>query len=360
MMEGMEQKEMNVAELMQGMQMAGATLVDGETVHVVIGSPPKEPVHVSGTVTLSGKPVEGGILSFFGEGRAVMENLAFASVDADGNYDLILEGGGPYLISVQRMGASALEQITIELTRTIPNEEEVRLDIALPEARISGKIQSPDGSPAAETRVSIYTEGATSTGTMLGGSYVEAVSDVDGVYDIRGLQAGSYFVCAGGPSMMGLQSDSEEQASGRVFSDTFTLKENQWVQNVNLKLKSPGTLRARMLDEEGKPVGGAALFMRDHRGRPLESFSFDDFGQQRIRRVHGLGTGFIHGHGPAQSLGQQAKRCVHDQVRRDHQHYVGTRTGNPASGGIEGQGQPALQSQTPGPGSGWDQRGAAL
>ncbi|HPF14449.1 MAG TPA: carboxypeptidase-like regulatory domain-containing protein, partial [Planctomycetota bacterium] len=290
--EALEQKEVDIAGITGGMKTATAKIVDGETTHVVLGTPPSQPIRVEGSVTLGGQAVTSGFVSFSANGRPIVDNLAITNLDKSGHFETVLDGAGRYRITVQRVGGSMLEQSTCEFVRDIPAEDQVVVHLELPEGRISGQVLDASGKPAGNVRLSVFAEGATSTDTMLGGSYVETLTGPEGKFDVRGLQAGSYYVSAGGAQPLGVGGRTlGGHAPGRVSSDTLVLKEGEWIDNLRLKLRDPGTLRATLVDEAGAPVAGASIFVRDAKGRALEAFSLITSDDSGVCEYQGIAPG---------------------------------------------------------------------
>ncbi len=272
MMDDLDRGSLNQADILADMEMDSADVREREETRISLGSPPANPIAISGTVTRGGAPISGAFISFAANGRPLLETLAIAEIDGNGRYETTLDGEGRYRVTVQITGGNMLEQTTTEFIRDIAQSESVELNLELPEGTLSGVVLTPDGRPAPLTRISVQASGPTSTDTMLGGSFVERKTDEDGSFEVNGLQEGTYTVFAGGAMPFGLGS-SEGPQYGRVASAPIHLRENQSVGNVRLRLVEPGSISCRVLDDAGVPVQGASVFVRDSAGRPIEAFS---------------------------------------------------------------------------------------
>ncbi len=292
MMAAMESGEANLADITGNMKMGTAQIEEGKTTEILLGEPPSDPILVRGQVTLGTEPVSQAFISFGADGKSLMDSMVLETLDAEGRYEAKLDGAGRYRITIQQLTGGAMQQSTVEVVRDIPKQSEVELDFALPEGRISGKVRTPGGKPAANVRISVLRQGRASTATMLGGSYVEATTDEAGAFDVRGLQAGTYVVSAGGalPLSM-LTGPGQEDPLGRTTSEPIRLAEGQWAKGVSLKLAAPGRIVATVLDPDGQPVSGASLFLRDDQGRPLEAFSLVTTNNAGVCTYRGLAPG---------------------------------------------------------------------
>ncbi|MDF1836817.1 MAG: carboxypeptidase regulatory-like domain-containing protein [Planctomycetota bacterium] len=272
MMRDLDAGTLNQADIIKDMKMTNAEVLEGKETRVSLGAAPANPIAISGRVTRGGAPVTQGFVSFSANGKSLLDTLALAEIKGDGQYETTLDGEGRYRVTVQITGGNMLEQTTTEFVRDIAQVEKVELDLQLPEGRISGIVLDPQGKPAPRARLSVQASGPTPTDTMLGGSFVERQTDDNGEFEVSGLTEGTYTVFAGGAAPFGLGTN-EGPSYGRVSSAPIRLRENQSVENLRLRLETPGSIQCRVIDEAGIPVDGASIFVRDSGGRPIESFS---------------------------------------------------------------------------------------
>jgi len=262
----------DTSDMMNSMKFSSAEIIEGETTHVVIGAPPKDPVKISGKVMHGGEPYRGALVSFFPSGSGLYENFKTATVDADGRYSLTLDGAGEYSINVQQLPGDPAQHNTIEFAETIPETTEHRLDFQVPVGRISGRVTGPDGKPAAGARITLLPDEDLRSEYLYGGQYAEIPVAADGTYDIQGLRPGRYSIGAGGAPLFSM---GDGARFGRVNRRGLKLDEEEWMRGVDFTLPAPGSIAVSCVDTAGNPVVAATLFVRGEDGRVLEPFSMN-------------------------------------------------------------------------------------
>ena len=272
------------------MKMGNAELADGETTHLVLGAPPKDPVQVRGRVTHAGEPYAGAMVAYVRSGAGAAGNrFKSTTTDKDGAYALQLAEPGAYTVSVQRFQGGGNQQNVVEFARTVPQAKETTIDLALPTGRISGLVRGDDGKPVSGARVSLGSEGSGEPGTMWGGHYNETATDAEGRYDIQALRPGRYTVQAGGMTLGGAFGD--DSAHGREAKNGVELAEGEWRKDVDFRLRRPGTIDVDVVDESGKPVSGASVFVRARGGELVDRFSLLATGVDGTCKYGGLAPG---------------------------------------------------------------------
>ncbi len=253
------------------MKLTMAEVRDGEETHVQLGAPPKDPVQIHGRLIAAGEPVPGAMIVFFADGTGGMEAMKFANSDAKGEFEVQLSQPGRYMLNVQNVTGTG-QQENVEFAEEIPEAAEHDLVIELPVGGISGRVVGPDGSPVGGVRISLGVDGPLRNGSFTGGNSAEIVTDDDGRYRLQWLRAGTYSVSAGGAFLGGLFGDTGDKTFGRQVRNGLRLSEGERLEQVDFRLKEPGSIRGLTISG-GAPVGGAALFVRDAEGNPIDRLS---------------------------------------------------------------------------------------
>lgn len=280
------------ADFMKHLKLAMAAVKDGETVHVVLGAPPKDPVHVRARVTSAKTPVSGAIVSFLPSGGSkeggALASLKMSPTDKDGRFEIDLDHSGSYLVSVQKMTGAAGQQ-SIEFSRDIPEVPDYLLELELPLGSISGRVANLAGNAVVGARVSLNVDGPIRAGTITGGRFSELQTDDQGEFMLEWLKPGRYTVSAGGALFPGLTSDKDPLA--RQVHDGIEIEEGQRVSGIDFRLHTACELKGKVLDAGGKPVNEASIFVRDEAGRPVDRLvlTSTDAGGNFVQR--GLGAG---------------------------------------------------------------------
>lgn len=303
----------DMASMMGQFKVAQATVKEGETTHVIIGAPPEQLVVVHGKVTLAGEGYGGALVSFVPPGERMYEAMRNTTVADDGSYRIELDGSGDYVVSIQVVSGAAGQQNTIEYALVVPQgAEEFEYDLELPLGRISGRLVGPDGDPAGGARVTLTFDGVVRTDAFFGGQYTEIATAADGTFDIRALRPGTYRLSAGGASPF---SGAMQSDFGRTTTGNLVLGEDEWKENVVLRLPRPGTLNITVTGPGGQPVPGASIFVRDANGRMLEPFSMVvSDGSGRVS-YGGIAPGEVTV--SARSLGLTCAECDPVEVREN-------------------------------------------
>lgn len=281
--------QLDVGEMMREMAIAMAEVADGETVHVVLGAPPEDPVRLSGRVLLAGEAYPRALVTFYREGTKALERMRSTSSREDGSFELVLDAPGGHFVQVQRVGNTPTEQSTTEFLVDIPQAPEHQLTFDLPGGRISGRLVAPGGASVEGVRVSLLEVGPLSSGSFLGGHYSETISDGQGRFEVVGLRAGTYDLAVGGMRAGGLF--GSEAGFAREVRRV-VLREDEHARDVDFRLRPPGTLAVRVVDEIGQPVPEASIFVREHpSGSLLERLSLLKSSPQGSAEYGGLGEG---------------------------------------------------------------------
>lgn len=284
-----ESAELGAGEWIADMVQAIAEVTDGETVRVVLGAPPEDPIVVRGMVRVGGQPFRGAALQFFRCGKPPLETLRRAFAGEDGSFEVVLDGPGRHFIHLLRLGRDGAQQETHELFCEVPDAPEFTLDIELPTGRIEGRVFTPEGVPAPGVRLSLTAARPALSGLLFGGRYSETTTDDRGGFVLRGVPPGEYVVAAGGMPVAGWVDRRARWARTR---QRVRLGEGEVLRELQLVLAEPCAAFVTVRDERGRPVLDATVFARDaESGLPVEPFSFVTTARGGQVRFDGLPEG---------------------------------------------------------------------
>ena len=228
-------------------------VVDGEEVEVLLGGEPKRPVRIFGTVTRGGDPLAGAQVYAVSEGSAVFQGMKASVAAEDGSFEVVVDRPGPHVVSAQ-LGSSGVESLV-----DVPREDELRVDLAIPTARIEGAVRRPDGEPAVGVRLNLQREDGLGRIRWAGD---QTTTDELGAYAFEDLAAGRYTVRA---NVSGWTGSSEEQW-GTAARAGVVVAEDAVTAGVDFELAEAGVIAGVVRGPEGQPVGGASVFVSDAAG----------------------------------------------------------------------------------------------
>jgi protocatechuate 3,4-dioxygenase beta subunit len=252
-------------DVMSKMKTAKVEVPDGGTAHVVLGATPRVPVRLFGTVTAGGAPVAGGRVIAIAEGGSLMKGMKMSPTDDDGAYEVTLDRPGNFRLLVGLRGSPS--EFDLEHFETIPEVDELRLDLEVPMGSLAGIVREPDGKPARGVEVYLTREDGTLRLADLGpGADVE--TGVDGGFAFENLAPGAYTLHVG-PRMPW----RGESAWGSAIVPGIQVPDDGAARDVEVRLERAGRIEGRVVDGTGEPVPGAAVFVRDREGRLLSPLS---------------------------------------------------------------------------------------
>lgn len=261
------------------------TLGSAGSTRVILGTPPENPVLVSGRVTRGGAAVAEVIVSCRlrknGGGR-----IHAAQTNAAGEYQLSVDVAGDYNFSVGDGDGKG----SIDFLRTVPEGETARFDFDLPTMSVSGLITGPDGTPASSVRVALertHAEGDPE-GTVYRTSYAETGDD--GFYEFKTLQAGTYHLRAGAENSW-RRRNRPRFAQGVIAN--IVVENGKSVTGVDLQLETPGTVSGIVFGPDGTPVENAWIQAIDESGVSLESTGRNSSDENGRFRLTGLPPGTV-------------------------------------------------------------------
>lgn len=229
-------------------------LDEGESVELDWIVPTPRPVRVRGLVTAGGAPFAGASVST----RAAQDGrpIAAARADAEGRYQIVLEGPGPIALLVDA-SASSPGGARFELDLSAANE--IELDLALPLGAIAGVVRGESGAPASDVAVAL-----TRVGEEMDVRESEAsVTDAAGRFAFEHLASGKYAVTVRAEALSGMVAG---RSSGIVVDAGRT-------GEVLLQLARPACLRIEVRTESGEPLDACQVEIADGNGALLRVFS---------------------------------------------------------------------------------------
>ncbi|MFG0316870.1 MAG: carboxypeptidase regulatory-like domain-containing protein [Planctomycetota bacterium JB042] len=247
----------DVGGLFGDLRMTMATVVEGETVEVALGLPPRAPVVVAGRVTHGGHAVPDAQVLVLAERGAFLEGMRGAAAGEDGRYEVTLDAPGDHTFVVLSSPSRGAE---VDFQVTVPEVERYRLDLALPGGSIAGVVRTADGAAPSSAVVWLRREDGTSdlSAMMSGGAVV--VED-DGSFVIETLHPGRYAITATGPE------------HGITTRHDVVVSDGARTGGIEVRLSAAGRLEGVVRDEAGAPTADATISLRDRDGRPLHRIS---------------------------------------------------------------------------------------
>jgi Carboxypeptidase regulatory-like domain len=320
------------------------TVPEGERVEYDLIDRSVGGARVHGLVTDHGEPVPGGNLIAFGFESESLLGLDFklARIKEDGSYVFESIAPGEYRFQV---GTGRGGQRETRMTVEIPEQDDVQLDLALPEGVIGGVVlDAASGEPAKEANVTLIALDAPSSGGLLGGMMGPQMSrdrrrlGDDGTFSFERLEAGRYRLDVGSPNW----GDNEGRWAPIEPMD-IELRRNERADDLVLRLEPSLSISGKVRGEGGEPVGGASVFAvrSDLESAARARGQADDSGEFKLRGVapgtwtlsataDGYASGSVHGvkveHGKDDPVELVLPRGVEVSVR------VTDGTGRPVSG----------------------------
>ncbi len=261
---------------------------EGGRVRVVLGSPPSNPIVVSGRVTSGGEPVAGhdvSCQSLEDEER----NRASTKTDGDGVYSMTVSGPGEYRFSVGPPGNSIRAKHEV-------SEGATRFDFELPSASVSGLVEGPSGEALAGVSLELVRY-LNAEGRQSGGFSRRTKSDEDGAYSVEHLEPGTYYLTARKRADWSWRTRSRSDGFGTVLIEGIVVEPAQRVDGVDVSLQKGGTVVGTVIGPDGLGSEGEYVTISTGSGHQLDGDSTDADGSFRFRDL-GEGTYVVHvGHG---------------------------------------------------------------
>ncbi len=242
-------------------------VADEETVHVVLGAEPRRSVTVSGTVRAGGEPHDASVTFRPARGGSTWADLRSEGTDDAGHYELRLDAPGEYAVTVtSHLSAGASNDFVV----TVPDAETHEHDFVLPLGRISGRVTGPDGEPAAGVPIRVESDGPRGRRSFGSDPFDGRTTGDDGTYSFDMLAPGTYTVLAGGRSF-GLFSTGPD--TGRAARSGIAVGPDEHVAGIDFTLEKGVEVSGRVIDADGLPVAGAAVWARSAAGSIVDRMS---------------------------------------------------------------------------------------
>jgi protocatechuate 3,4-dioxygenase beta subunit len=232
---------------------ARVTIEGSETVHVVLGEAPENPVRVAGVVSLGGEGVADARVA----ARALdSPRIRSARTDESGRYELTLDEPGEYSFDLR------YESIHRSARESVPDVELHVFDFQLPISAVSGRVLGPDGQPIEGMAVELAATLETAESRSFGVSGWSRTAE-DGGFRFEGVAPGTYLLTAGQPWW-----SSSEEPFGSAQMEVEVVAGEE-AGGLELRLDRGGTISGTVRDGAGRPVSGAVIFVRGEGGAVL-------------------------------------------------------------------------------------------
>ncbi|MFH1999905.1 MAG: carboxypeptidase-like regulatory domain-containing protein, partial [Planctomycetota bacterium] len=233
---------------------AAVTLAEGETREVYLQETPSSGVTVKGRITYNGVPLKSGFMTATADAGGAP---AFSSIYNDGTYALDDVTAGENRFTVRFGDAGDMESVTLRFH--IPEQDEVSLDMDLPDARIQGRVtDGVTGMALQGVNLSISSE-SDDDSSMQGWfrNRKTATTGIDGSYTFKMLSPGTYRIRAESSG----SADVEGKAVGYYPAEVNAIRiiENQNLQNLNIALYMGGGIEVQVFQENGLPLDRATV-----------------------------------------------------------------------------------------------------
>ncbi len=252
--------------MIEQLRMGAVEVRDNETVHIVLGAPPAAPVQLTGVVREAGRPMPELFVMALAEGSSMLSNLKSARTAADGTFAIQLPAAGDWILLVGEGMNGEGNEFSIE----VPEAETHAVELDLPTGRVSGRVVTPDGSPAGSVQVSLSGGRGMTLFNMSGGREVQ--TEQDGSFSFERVRAGEYDLRAGSDAQMYFGGSSPNY--GVALLPKITVEEGGALDGLELRLREPGTIVGRVVKADGSPAARATVWIRDASGRVLNPRSW--------------------------------------------------------------------------------------
>jgi len=269
-------------DLLGNMRLQTVTVKEGETARKDVHDETENSVRVYGVVRDGAEPVGRAMVTALGQDSDGIFGLGIRAKPTDprGEYELIGLKPGSYFFQVVRfMQRPEQANLSVDVPEGVA---EYRVDLALPQSNISGRVVDTHGQPVAGVQVAAGADGGGAAaapgllGLILRNGVSRATTDADGRFELTRLPEGSYQLTAGAGGRRGNRKYGEAQAG------PFQVDGRAPVDNVLITLPLAGKVHGVVRDGNGAPVVGAEIgYVRDGARKARGDEFADLFGAQR-------------------------------------------------------------------------------
>lgn len=258
-------------DMLEDLRMATAHVVEGETVEIAMGAPPRDPVWIHGHVSRAGRPFANAGFLVVPETGRFLDGMCAGTTGDDGKFELRLDEPGGYTFVLM---ASEKLETEVNFQINVPKGERHEFNLELPRGSIAGLLRGPDGAPVNEGMLWLRRQDSTSD---LAAAMAHSTSPVgeDGSFLFEMLHPGRYSISAVAP-----------EASVGTWHDIVVTADRR-TGGIDLNLAQAGRVTGTVVDEGGRAIRGANVTLSDDHGRILYQLeaTTDHEGHFSIERV---------------------------------------------------------------------------
>jgi hypothetical protein len=230
----------------------------GADIEIELGTPPKNPIRVSGRVAAEPMPRE-IMMQWIPEGEDGMDRAKFKRVAQDGTYEVVLAEAGPYNVSMIVASSPRIER-----TVDVPSGSEFAQDFALAAGTLRGRLRTAAGEPVVRALVELtFRAGHRPVNFMSSIAYTRT-TDGEGRFSFDRLDPARYAL-----GIYGGATTAGEKTGALSVRDVVVPNQGA---SAELDLVAPigHVIRGRVVDAAGGAVNYASVFVFDANGEPLD------------------------------------------------------------------------------------------
>lgn len=255
-------------------------VLDGQTLHVVLGAESGALVTVSGSVRAGTRGIDDAEISISRNDDGEYLNSSVRT-DAGGRYSIALPPGR-YWFNVEADGTQISREVVVA-SSAAQNE-----DFELGAGTLRGRVVQRDGTPVRGAQVTLRVDRAESE-LHAEGLYGNATTRDDGTFEFANLRPGSFTVTASGRSFRRPKATRDTQL-GRVSKRGLVLAAGATIDGIELVMDEGGAIVGRVTRADGTAPDRAWVSVREADGEVIEGL-YDHVGSDGQYRIEGLAPG---------------------------------------------------------------------